>query len=240
MGIIVDGSPMVLTLPFMLVEDFHDSEDYYRRPVRTALIRIMRLLGVFFAVLLPSVYVALTSYQYQFLPVELMVTILNATQGIPFSPIVEMLIALVFFEVLGEASVRMPRYFGMAISVVGGIILGETAVSAGVMSSLTVLIVAMSGIGLFAIPDEVGTFAVIRIALVLVGATLGLFGVVLASVALIARMASLNLNGVDYLAPFAPVVAGELPDAVTKLSKKDSFFRTRGISKNKRRLKYVR
>ena len=239
-GIIVDGSPMVLTLPFMLVEDFHDSEDYYRRPVRTALIRILRLLGVFFAVLLPSVYVALTSYQYQFLPVELMVTILNATQGIPFSPIVEMLIALVFFEVLGEASVRMPRYFGMAISVVGGIILGETAVSAGVMSSLTVLIVAMSGIGLFAIPDEVGTFAVIRIALVLVGATLGLFGVVLASVALIARMASLNLNGVDYLAPFAPVVAGEIPDAVTKLSKKDSFFRTRGISKNKRRLKYVR
>ena len=96
----------------------------------------MRLLGVFFAVLLPSVFVALTSIQYQILPLELMITVMNSTSGIPFSPVLEMLIALIFFEVLGEASVRMPRYFGMAISVVGGIILGETAVSAGIINFL--------------------------------------------------------------------------------------------------------
>ena len=237
-AVIVDGSPMVLTLPFILVEDFHDSEDYYRRPIRTALIRIMRLLGIFFAVLLPATFVALSTLQYQILPQELMITILNSTQGIPFTPMTEMLIALVFFEVLGEASVRMPRYFGMAISVVGGIILGETAVSAGVLSSLTVLITAMSSIGLFAIPDEVGAFSVIRITLVFVGATLGLLGVVVAAVAMTAYVATLRLYGVDYLTPFAPLVPRQLNDAVFKRSKTDSYFRTPFISRNRRRLTY--
>ena len=150
----------------------------------------------------------------------------------------EMLIALVFFEVLGEASVRMPRYFGMAISVVGGIILGETAVSAGVLSSLTVLITAMSSIGLFAIPDEVGAFSVIRITLVFVGATLGLLGVVVAAVAMTAYVATLRLYGVDYLTPFAPLVPRQLNDAVFKRSKTDSYFRTPFISRNRRRLTY--
>lgn len=237
-AVIVDGSPMVLTLPFILVEDFHDSEDYYRRPIRTALIRIMRLLGIFFAVLLPATFVALSTLQYQILPQELMITVLNSTQGIPFTPMTEMLIALVFFEVLGEASVRMPRYFGMAISVVGGIILGETAVSAGVLSSLTVLITAMSSIGLFAIPDEVGAFSVIRITLVFVGATLGLLGVVVAAVAMTAYVATLRLYGVDYLTPFAPLVPRQLNDAVFKRSKTDSYFRTPFISRNRRRLTY--
>ena len=235
-AIIVDGSPMVLTLPFVLIEDFHDSEDYYRRPVRTALIRVMRLLGVFFAVLLPSVFVALTSIQYQILPLELMITVMNSTSGIPFSPVLEMLIALIFFEVLGEASVRMPRYFGMAISVVGGIILGETAVSAGILSSLTVLITAMSSIGLFAIPDEVGSFSVIRIALVFVGATLGIYGIVLAVAGLTAYVASIEQYGVAYLQPFAPLIKRESGDSILKRSIKDDKFRTPVINKNKRKL----
>lgn len=237
-AIIVDGSPMVLTLPFVLVEDFHDSEDYYRRPIRTGMIRLMRLLGIFFAVLLPAVFVALTSLQYQILPLELMITVLNSTSGIPFSPVLEMLIALIFFEVLGEASVRMPRYFGMAISVVGGIILGETAVQAGILSSLTVLITAMSSIGLFAIPDEVGAFSVIRIALVFVGATLGIYGIVLSVAALIAYVASMERYGVAYLTPFAPPVKREMGDAVLKRAVKDTEFRSARINKNKRRLQY--
>lgn len=236
-AVIVDGSPMVLTLPFVLIEDFHDSEDYYRRPVRTGMIRIMRLLGVFFAVLLPSVFVALTSIQYQILPLELMITVLNSTSGIPFSPVLEMLIALIFFEVLGEASVRMPRYFGMAISVVGGIILGETAVSAGVLSSLTVLITAMSSIGLFAIPDEVGAFSVIRIMLVFVGATLGIYGIVLAVTALTAYVASMEQYGVAYLQPFAPLIKSQIGDTVWKRALGDSEFRTPVINKNLRKLK---
>ncbi len=238
-GIIVDGSPTVLTLPFMMIEDFYDSEDYYRRPIRTSIIRIMRLLGVFFAIFLPGMFVAFQSHQYQLLPLKLLVTIINSTTGIPFSPVTEMLIALVLFEVLGEASVRMPRFLGMAMSVVGGIILGETAVNAGVLSSLTVLITALSSIGLYAIPDEVGTFSVIRLIYVFIGASLGTYGILIATIVISVYVASLENYGVPYLAPFAPIIGTDLKDSIIKVSMVDKPERTTSLGlKNKIRMKY--
>ena len=238
-AIIVDGSPTVLTLPFIIIEDFFDSEDYYRRPIRTSIIRIMRLLGVFFAIFLPGMFVAFQSHQYQLLPLKLLVTIINSTTGIPFSPVTEMLIALVLFEVLGEASVRMPRFLGMAMSVVGGIILGETAVNAGVLSSLTVLITALSSIGLYAIPDEVGTFSIIRLIFVFVGASLGTYGVLIASVVILVYVTSLESYGVPYFSPFAPLVPKDLKDSVIQLSLVDRPERTSSLGlKNKTRLRY--
>ncbi len=238
-AIIVDGSPTVLTLPFMLIEDFYDSEDYYRRPLRTTVIRIMRLLGVFFAIFLPGMFVAFQSHQYQLLPIKLLVTIINSTSGIPFSPVTEMLIALILFEVLGEASVRMPRFLGMAMSVVGGIILGETAVNAGVLSTLTVLITALSSIGLYAIPDEVGTFSVIRLIYVFVGASLGTYGILIATIVIMVYVVSLESYGVPYFAPFAPLIASDLKDSIVKFSMVDLPKRTSALGlKNKTRLKY--
>ena len=238
-GIIVDGSPTVLTLPFMIIEDFYDSEDFFRRPIRTSVIRIMRLLGVFFAIFLPGMFVAFQSHQYQLLPLKLLVTIINSTTGIPFSPVTEMLIALVLFEVLGEASVRMPRFLGMAMSVVGGIILGETAVNAGLLSSLTVLITALSSIGLYAIPDEVGTFSIIRLILVFVGASLGTYGILIVSIVICVYVACLESYGVPYLAPFAPLVPKDLKNSVIKLSMVDIPERTTAMGlKNRIRLKY--
>ncbi len=238
-AIIVDGSPTVLTLPFLLIEDFYDSEDYYRRPIRTSVIRIMRLLGVFFAIFLPGMFVAFQSHQYQLLPLKLLITIINSTSGIPFSPVTEMLIALVLFEVLGEASVRMPRFLGMAMSVVGGIILGETAVNAGVLSSLTVLITALSSIGLYAIPDEVGTFSVIRLVYVFIGASLGTYGILIATILISVYVASLESYGVPYLAPFAPLVGKDLKDSVIKVSMVDKPERTSSLGlKNKIKMKY--
>ncbi len=238
-AIIVDGSPTVLTLPFILIEDFYDSEDYYRRPIRTSVIRIMRLLGVFFAIFLPGMFVAFQSHQYQLLPLKLLITIINSTSGIPFSPVTEMLIALVLFEVLGEASVRMPRFLGMAMSVVGGIILGETAVNAGVLSSLTVLITALSSIGLYAIPDEVGTFSIIRLVYVFIGASLGTYGILIATILISVYVASLESYGVPYLAPFAPIVPKDLKDSIIKVSMVDRPERTTFLGlKNKIKIKY--
>ena len=238
-AIIVDGSPTVLTLPFMIIEDFYDSEDYYRRPIRTSVIRIMRLLGVFFAIFLPGMFVAFQSHQYQLLPLKLLVTIINSTTGIPFSPVTEMLIALVLFEVLGEASVRMPRFLGMAMSVVGGIILGETAVNAGLLSTITVLITALSSIGLYAIPDEVGTFSVIRLILVFVGASLGTYGVLMVSIVICVYVSCMESYGVPYLAPFAPLVPKDLKNSIIKLSMVDIPYRTTSMGlKNKTRLRY--
>ena len=125
------------------------------------------------------------------------------------------------------------------MSVVGGIILGETAVNAGILSSLTVLITALSSIGLYAIPDEVGTFSVIRLIFVFVGASLGTYGILISSVVICVYVASLESYGVPYLAPFAPLVPKDLKNSVLKLSMVDIPERTSSLGlKNKTRLKY--
>ncbi|MFI3229816.1 MAG: spore germination protein, partial [Bacillota bacterium] len=220
-AIIVDGSPMVITLPFSLIEDFQDSQDYYKRAPRATMLRFLRLLGVFFAIILPATFVALQMHQFQILPMKLLITIINSINGIPFTPVVEMFIALVLFEILGEASVRMPKYVGMAVSIVGAIVLGETAVSAGLLSSLTVLITALSGIALYVIPDEVGTFSTLRFGLLFVGGAAGMFGLVIAGVGLLAYLVSVEIYGVPYLAPFAPITESDLKDALIKVEIKD-------------------
>lgn len=237
-AVFVDGSPIAITLPFLLIEDFQDSQDYFKRVPRANLVRIIRLMALFFSTLLPAAFVALQMHQFQMIPLKLLISVINSINGIPFSPIVEMLIALVFFEVLGEASIRMPRYVGMAISIVGAIILGETAVKAGILSSLTVLITAMSGIGLYAIPDEVGTFSVIRIVLVVVAGSTGTFGMTLAVAALVSYAVSIEIYGSKYVSPFAPITLHDLEDTFVKVSLKDMIKRPKAIAgENKTRLK---
>ncbi len=237
-AIIVDGSPIVITLPFCMLEDFQDSQDYYKRASRASMLRMMRLLGVFFAIILPATFVALQMHQFQILPMKLLITIINSIAGIPFTPVVEMFIALVLFEILGEASVRMPKYVGMAVSIVGAIVLGETAVSAGLLSSLTVLITALSGIALYVIPDEVGTFSTLRFLLLFVGGASGLFGLVIVGVGVLAYLVSMEIYGVPYLSPFAPVVAEDLKDSLLKVDIKEMKTRPQYYSKiNRKRIK---
>ena len=134
--VLCDGSPIALYAPFALIEDFEDVQDAYKRPLRATFLRYIRLLGAFLALLLPAVFVAVQVYQFQLLPVELLSTVINSTGKIPFSPMLEMLIALLLFEILGEASIRMPRHIGLALGVVGAIVLGETAVRAGILYGL--------------------------------------------------------------------------------------------------------
>ena len=99
-GIIVDGSPIVLTIPFILLEDLQNSDDYYSQPIRVTFVRALRLVGVILAVLLPGIYIALELYHYKILPTEFLITIMNSTQGIPFSPFIEILFVILLFEIL--------------------------------------------------------------------------------------------------------------------------------------------
>ncbi len=224
-AILVDGSPIVLTVPFLLIEDFEDSQDRYKRASIVTFSRFVRLFGVFFALFLPAAFVAVQSHQYQILPLQLMITILNATGGIPFSPTLEMIIALLLFEILSEASVRMPKHVGMALSVVGAIVLGQTAVEAGFLSSLTVLIVAMSGIGIYTVPDQVGVIGCIRVFLVVAAGLLGIYGILLVALAIIAYLSAFSPFGVPYLSPFAPIEGEDLKNALVKESLTDRYKR---------------
>lgn len=237
-AVLCDGSPIVLYVPFVLIEDFEDVQDAYKRPLRATFLRYIRLLGAFLALLLPAVFVAVQVYQFQLLPVELLSTVVNSTGKIPFSPMLEMLVALLLFEILGEASIRMPRHVGLALGVVGAIVLGETAVQAGILSSLTVLVVAMSGIGLYSVPDEAGTLGVLRVLFVIISGLLGLIGLLLMGMAILAYMTAMSSFGIPYLMPLAPIFKEDLKDAVVKRNLTDLKRRFASFAlKNKNRVK---
>lgn len=131
-GILVDGSPIALTAPFILTEDFQSSEDYFVSPFMATIFRAIRFVAVIIALLLPAFYVTAQLFKMQLIPLGLMLNIASSVQGLPLSPSLEMFLVLLVLEVLKEASVRMPKYVGMALSIVGALVLGEAAVSAGI------------------------------------------------------------------------------------------------------------
>lgn len=212
-GIIADGSPIAITLPYMLLEDFQSSEDYFTNTYRATFSRLLRLTAVVFSVLLPAVFVSAQLFHLQFIPLKFLLTIVNGIKGIPLSPSVEMFFTLLIFELLNEASIRMPKYVGIAMSVVGALVLGETAVNAGIVSTPTIMIVALSGICLYTVPDLTETLSVLRIVYLIVAGSMGGFGIVLLTCGLITYVCSLNSFGVPYAAPYAPLILSDLKDS---------------------------
>lgn len=236
-GIIVDGSPIVLTLPFILVEDLQNSDDYYNQHLRISFIRLLRVAGIILAVLLPGVYVALQLYHYKILPLQFLTTIMNTTQGIPFTPFTEILFVVLLFEVLYEANLRMPQYLGMALSIVGALILGETAVNAGLVSPPAVMIVALSGLTFYVVPQQANQFAMLRLIFVVIGAVMGLFGIIIGGIAVVSYLCSFDSYDSAYLGPMAPYIPSDQKDFFFKVNQKDMKTRPRSIANNKSNLK---
>ncbi len=214
-GIIVDGSPIILTVPFLFVEDFQSSEDYYVNSYRANLSRIIRLGAVLFAIYLPAFFVAAQLFHLQLIPLNFLLTIVGSIKGIPLSPSVEMFFTLFIFETLNEASIRMPRYVGIAMSVVGALVLGETAVNAGIVSTPTIMIVALSGICIYTVPDMTETLSVLRLLFLVIGGSFGGYGIILASVALLTYLSAFDSFSVPYLSPYSPLILNDLQDGFT-------------------------
>jgi spore germination protein KA len=177
-ALIVNNSPIVLTIPFIFLEDLQNSNDYYSSNYYSSYIRIIRLIGIFIAVLLPGLYVTLRLYHYNVLPINFLMTIGNSSETIPFTPFLEMAFILILFEILYEVSLRLPRYLGLATSVVGALILGETAVNAGLISPPSVMIVALSVISVYTVPDQVDQLSLLRAVFLVMGPALGILGLV--------------------------------------------------------------
>ena len=235
-GILVDGSPIALTLPFILIEDLQNADDYYSQPIRVTFVRILRFVGVVLAVFLPGVYVALEKFHYKILPTEFLVTIINTTQGIPFSPFIELLFVVLLFEILYESNLRMPQYFGMAMSIVGALVLGETAVNAGLVSPPAVMIVALSGITFYIIPSQAAQFSILRLLGLVVGATIGLYGILLFTVFILSYLSSFDSYGSAYLAPAAPYIASDQKDFYMRKPINEMKVRPKSIANNKNKL----
>ena len=232
-AIIVDGSPIVLTVPYLLIEDFQSPGDYYASPYSATTARIIRILSVTLSVLLPAVFVAAELFHLQLIPLSFLLTIVNSIQGIPLSPSYEMFFTLMIFEILNEASVRMPKYVGMVVSIVGGLVLGETAVNAGIISPPALMIIALSGICLYTVPELEQIFSFLRFLMLIIAGSLGGYGIIVAFAILLTYLVSFESYGAPLLAPFSPLVKNDLKDGFYR-----SFLKEKSslpFSLNKRR-----
>ena len=226
-GVLVDGSPIALTLPYLLTEDLQAAEDYFVPALRATLTRLVRLFGMLAAMYLPAFYVAAQLFKLQLFPLKLLLTIAGSIRDIPLSPSLEMLLVLL-----------MLKYVGMALSVVGALVLGETAVRAGIFSTPTIIIVALSGIGLYAVPDLIETTSVMRLFLLLMAGSLGTYGILLATAAVLYELTATENFGVPLMAPFAPADPHDMKDSVVKFSLRSLKERPHALlSPNKRRMK---
>ena len=237
-GILVDGSPIALTLPFLAVEDFQSNEDYYVSPVMATIFRTLRLISVLVALLAPALYVCTQLFKMQLLPLGLTLTIAESTSRLPLSPSMETFVVLFVLEVLKEASIRMPKYVGMSLSVVGALVLGEAAVNAGFLSTPTIIVVAISGICLYAVPNFVETGSILRWLFLLVAGSFGPFGLTLAVGFVLYYMITADNFFTPLLAPFAPFNRHDCKDSIAKYDLTQLQTRPQILqSKNKTRLR---
>lgn len=215
-GILVDGSPIALTAPYALNEDLQSSEDYFISPFMASIFRLLRFISLFVGVLLPAFYVSAQLFKMQLLPLGLTLTIASSIRELPLSPGMEMFVVLLLLEILKEASIRMPKYVGMSLSVVGALVLGETAVSAGFLSTPAIIIVAFSGICLYTVPNFVETGSILRWLFLLVSGSIGPFGIVLLFAFIFYYLLSSDAFGAPMLSPFTPLLFRDLKDTVVK------------------------
>lgn len=215
-AILVDNSPIVLTLPFVYAEEVQDVNDYYGRFYYATYMRWVRILGLFMAVIVPGAYLAMRLYHYKIIPLKFLITISNSNQGLPFTPFIELLFILILFEILYEVSLRLPKFLGLATSIVGALILGDTGVKAGLISPPGVMIIAMSIIAVYTIPDQNMQLSLIRLVFLLLGGTMGFLGMVGGIIYFCNYMNGLDAYSAPYLAPISPFIKNDRKDAMMK------------------------
>jgi spore germination protein KA len=205
-AILVDGTPFVMIGPITLWQLLQASEDYYERYFISNLIRWLRFAFALIALYLPALYVAVITFHPDMLPTTLLLSVAAAREAIPFPALVEALIMEVSFEALREAGIRLPKTVGQAVSILGALVIGQAAVEAGIVSAPVVIIVSLTGIASFTIPRFSLAIAIriLRFVMIFAGAAFGLFGLVIATIIMVAHMCNLNSFGVPYLSGVAP------------------------------------
>ena len=217
-AIIVDNSPIVLTIPFIILEDLQSSNDYYTNHHYSSVVRVIRLIGLLLAIVASGFYISLQLYHYNIIPLNFLITIADTTQGLPFTPFLEILFIFLLFQILYEVSLRLPSYLGLATSVVGALILGDTGVKAGLISPPAVIIVALSKIALYTMPEQSSQITVLQLVFIIIGGSMGLAGIIAGMVYIINYLNTLDSYGTPYLAPYSPRVKSDLKDAILATS----------------------
>ncbi|WP_138495069.1 spore germination protein [Paenibacillus pinistramenti] len=218
-AVLIDGTPFALLMPVTFFKFFQSSEDYYQRYDLATFLRVLRIMTFLVALLLPSLYIAITTFQQEILPMTMLITLAAQREGTPLPALLEAFIMELTFEVIREAGVRMPRIIGPAISIVGALVIGQAAVQAGLVSGTMVIVVSFTAIANFVIPsiDMAAAVRLMRFTLMILAGTLGLFGILAGMIPIIVHLVSLRSFGVDYYAPYAPFHKSNMKDMMIRV-----------------------
>ncbi len=212
-GIIVDGTPYALIVPHLFIENFHSLDDYLNRPYYAAVTRFLKLVCFFLAVFLPGTYVAVGTFHQEIFPSEIIADIVSSLQNTPFPLIIESAIIHFIYEIVREAGLRMPKPVGHTVSIVGALVIGDAAVSAGLISAPMLIIVAVTAICSAVLPPLHEPSAVLRFIFIVLGGTMGLYGIMLGFTIIVADLCSMNSFGVPFTSPFSPLDRYALRDS---------------------------
>lgn len=234
-AILCDGTPTVLTAPKIFIENLQMAEDYVHRPQYGSYLRLLRIISILTSILLPGVFVALETFHHEMIPTDLLVSMAKHKEGIPFSSMIEALLMIFFLEIIKESGLRIPKNIGSAVTVVSGLVLGQTAVEAGLVGPIMVIVIAATGISEFVVPEQKEMIVIYRLIMLFWGALLGLFGIALGTTIMIIHLISLRSFGVPYLYPIAPYDREGMKDFILMKPIKEMNYRPKNISNPKNR-----
>ena len=212
-GIMCDGTPHVLTVPHLFVENIQTSEDYYSRTLLGSFMRMIRVTAIFISVLLPGLYVAITTFHQEMIPVVFLNTIITSVEQTPLPVGAEVFFLILMFELLRESGTRLPKAVGSAISIVGALIIGDAAVSAGIVSSPVVIVVALAAVCSFIVTSLNEFITLYRLVFLLLGGLMGLIGIATGVMFMITQVVSTESFGIP------------ITDSFSKEERKDAFLR---------------
>ncbi|RNB79600.1 spore germination protein [Brevibacillus fluminis] len=216
---VVDHSPGVLVGPVTLSSFFQSIDDYNLRWIVASFIRAMRYAGFFVSIFLPALYIAALTFHYDIIPLDLILSIGESRERVPIPPFVEAILMELALEMLREAGLRLPSKIGQTVGIVGGIVIGQAAVSAGIVSNIMVIVVATTAIASFILPnaDLSAAVRILRFPMMIAAYMFGLVGIVVGLMVLILHLISLESLGTPYGSPFAPVRFSDWKDAIIRL-----------------------
>lgn len=215
-AIICDGTPIVLTIPFLFIEYFNVNEDYYNNFYFASINRLIRWIGFFLASSVPAIYVALVTFHQEMLPTPLLLSISGSRQNVPLPTIAEALLMLFVFELLRETSVRIPSVAGQTISIVGALVIGQAAVQAKLVSAPIVIVAALTGIASFVTPKMQGGLILIRVIFLLFSSFIGLYGYILCVIGMFIHLASLRSFSIPYMLGIGVLSSSDTKDMMIR------------------------
>lgn len=230
-GILIDNTPLCLIAPQTFFQFLQSAEDYYLRYPVSSCIRILRFLFLFISLFFPSLYIAITTFHQEMIPTNLLLSVAASSDAVPFPAFIEALIMEISFEGLREAGVRIPRPVGQTVSIVGALIIGQAAVQAGIVSNLMVIIVALTGIAAFINPSYGlgNSIRILRFPMMILAGTMGLYGILLGTIALQIHLCRLRSFGIPYFSPVAPMNINSILKDVIIRSPKWAVIKRSGL-----------